>query len=101
MREKTLIVLEGLFAGQEIEVEICKGIKHKIAIIDNSLVTVALKTNSDNKELSEKVYLTSDLSFNDFINMCNNIKADVIKAANTALIKNNKRNRRIKTNFNK
>jgi len=101
MREKTLIVLEGLFAGQEIEVEICKGIKHKIALIDNSLVTVALKTNSDNKELSEKVYLTSDLSFNDFINMCNNIKADVIKAANTALIKNNKRNRRIKTNFNK
>jgi hypothetical protein len=101
MREKTLIVLEGLFAGQEIEIEICKGIKHKIAIIDNSLVTVALKTNSDNKELSEKVYLTSDLSFNDFINMCNNIKADVIKAANTALIKNNKRNRRIKTNFNK
>ena len=92
MREKTLIVLEGLFAGQEIEIEICKGIKHKITLIDNSLVIVALKTNSDNKDVTEKVYLTSDLSFNDFINMCNNIseKDAMIIAANTALIKTKK-----------
>jgi len=94
IREKISIVLEGLFAGQEIEVEICKGIKHKIALIDNSLVIVALKTNSDNK--TEKVYLTSDLSFNDFINMCNNIseKDATIIAANTALIKTNKQKRK-------
>ena len=89
MREKTLIFLEGLFAGQEIEIEISKGIKHKIALIDNSLVIIELKTNSDNKELSEKVYLTSNLSFNDFINMCNNMseKDATIIAANTALSK--------------
>ncbi len=96
MREKTLIVLEGLFAGQEIEVEICKGIKHKIALIDNSLVIVALKTNSDNKDVTEKVYLTSNLSFNDFINMCNNMseKDATIIAANTALIKINNKKRK-------
>lgn len=95
MREKTLIVLEGLFAGQEIEIEICKGIKHKIALIDDSLVIVALKTNSDNKDVTEKVYLTSDLSFNDFINMCNNIseKDATIIAANTTLIKTNNKKR--------
>ena len=89
MREKTLIVLEGLFAGQEIEIEICKGIKHKIALIDNSLVIVALKTNSDNKDITEKVYLTSDISLNQFINMCNNMseKDATIIAANTALSK--------------
>ena len=92
MREKTSIVLEGLFAGQEIEVEICKGIKHKIALIDNSLVIVALKTNSDNKDITEKVYLTSDISLNQFINMCNNMseKDATIIAANTALIKTKK-----------
>ena len=80
MREKTLIVLERLFAGQEIEIEISKGIKHKIALIDNSLVIIELKTNSDNKELSEKVYLTSDLSFNDFIkNKYQIAHGDIIK----------------------
>ena len=96
IREKTSIVLEGLFAGQEIEVEICKGIKHKIALIDDSLVIVALKTNSDNKDVTEKVYLTSDLSFNDFINMCNNMseKDATIIAANTALIKINNKKRK-------
>lgn len=96
MREKTLIVLEGLFAGQEIEVEICKGIKHKIALIDNSLVIVALKTNSDNKDITEKVYLTSDISLNQFINMCNNMseKDATIIAANTALIKINNKKRK-------
>jgi len=95
MREKTLIVLEGLFAGQEIEVEICKGIKHKIALIDNSLVIVALKTNSDNKDITEKVYLTSDISLNQFINMCNNMseKDATIIAANTTLIKTNNKKR--------
>jgi hypothetical protein len=96
IREKTSIVLEGLFTGQEIEVEICKGIKHKIALIDNSLVIVALKTNSDNKDVTEKVYLTSNLSFNDFINMCNNMseKDATIIAANTALIKINNKKRK-------
>ena len=95
MREKTLIVLEGLFAGQEIEVEICKRIKHKNALIDNSLVTVALKTNSDNKEIYKKVYLTSDISLNQFINMCNNMseKDATIIAANTTLIKTNNKKR--------
>ena len=63
MREKTLIVLEGLFAGQEIEVEICKGIKHKIALIDNSLVTVALKTNSDSELPGDREALTKNSRF--------------------------------------
>jgi hypothetical protein len=73
LHKKILTILERLFAGQEIEVELCKGIKHKIALIENSLVITALKTNSGNKEIIENVYLTSDISFNQFIDMCNNM----------------------------
>jgi hypothetical protein len=96
LREKTLIFLEGLFAGQEIEVEMCKGIKHKITLIENSLVIVALKTNSENKEIIEKVYLTSDISLNQFIDICNTMSDNNISiiAGNTTLIKTNKQNRK-------
>lgn len=87
LRQKTIIVLEGLFNGQELEVEIVKGCKYKIRIIDDRLVIVALKTSVDKEP--EKVYLTCDVTLSDFISMCNELSDDevVLIAATTTLLK--------------
>ena len=92
LREKSIIVLEALFNGQELEVEISVGIKHKIALIDNSLKIIALKSD-DSLNNFEEVYLSCDLSINSFIDMCNKIpdKDVAIICANLALNKINKK----------
>lgn len=92
LREKSIIVLEALFNGQELEVEISVGIKHKIALIDNSLKIIALKSG-DSLNNFEEVYLSCDLSINSFIDMCNKIpdKDVAIICANLALNKINKK----------
>jgi len=92
LREKSIIVLEALFNGHKLEVEISVGIKHKIALIDNSLKIIALKSG-DSLNNFEEVYLSCDLSINSFIDMCNKIpdKDVAIICANLALNKINKK----------
>jgi hypothetical protein len=92
LREKSIIVLEALFNGQELEVEISVGIKHKIALIDNSLKIIALKSDGGLNNF-EEVYLSCNLSINSFIDMCNRIpdKDIVVICANLTLNKINKK----------
>lgn len=72
VREKTLIVLENLFQGHELEIEIVDGIKHRIILYKKELKIIAIKTNSKN-EILDEVFLECDISLNDFIKICDKI----------------------------
>jgi len=98
LREKTLIVLEGLFVGQEIELPMINHQKDKIALLkDKQLYFV----NDDQYQIKngERTPIAIGLdsfSINDFIKTCDKLTDDevAIIAANTALIKTNNKNRK-------
>jgi hypothetical protein len=63
-------VLDHLFNGQELEIEICKGLKQKIVMRNNKLKITSIEPYNQPKL---KVDLTCDISLNQFIELCNKV----------------------------
>jgi len=89
LREKSIIVLEALFQGQEIELEITPKIKHRITMDNDELKIIALQVSKDSQE---EVLLGCQLEVNEFIKICNKLSDEEISiiAANIALNKSRK-----------
>ncbi len=96
-REKSVIVLEGLFQGQEIALQILPNEKLTVGLSeDNRLYFNGVRVSNGTNY--ETVPLLLDMSVNEFIKVCNKLTDDevAIIAANTTLTKTNKQKRKDK-----
>lgn len=78
MQNNIIVILEHLFNGQELEIEITKSIKHVIKYDPVKKLIKVIQIQFGNNEPT-KVHLSSQLRLNQFIQICNNMNIQQLK----------------------